>query len=284
MSAGPAQAGARPGSVTAEAGRARRHACRAEFAKSASLHSTWWLLLAVAGLTVVLGAAAVGTVDTDQCRTPSSCHEDTVKLSLTGVWVGQTAVAVFGVLAVAGEYGTGTMRVTLAAMPDRTRVVAAKASVVAALTAVSALLAVAGSVAVGRVLLSDAGFTRANGYEPLSLADGATARAAFGSVVYLMLVALLSVGLAFVVRDTAGAIGGVLGLLYAFPVAASLVSDDAWKEWLTRLAPASAGLAVQSTRDLDKLAIAPWPGLGVLSLYAAGALVLGGFVLCRRDA
>ncbi|UGQ10398.1 ABC transporter permease [Yinghuangia sp. ASG 101] len=246
--------------------------------------STWWLMFAVVGLTVLLGAAAAEGVDTDQCRTPSSCHEDTVKLSLTGVWVGQAAVAAFAVLAVAGEYGTGMVRVTLTAIPDRLRVLAAKASVVGAVTAGAALVAIAGSVLVGQFLLAGNGFTRANGYAPLSFTDGPTARAVFGSVAYLVLIALLSVGVAFLVRDTAGAVGGVLALLYAFPIAASLVSDDTWKEWLTRSAPASAGLAIQSTRDLDQLAIGPWAGLGVLALYAAGALVAGGAALWHRDA
>lgn len=257
---------------------------RAELAKLWTVRSTWWLLLAVVAVTVLLGAAATEGVDTDQCRLPTSCHEDTVKLSLTGVWAGQTAVAALAVLAVAGEYGTGTIRVTLTAIPDRLRVFAAKASVVAALTAAAAVVAVAGAMIIGRLLLAGNGFTRANGYAPLSLADGPTARAAFGSVAYLVLIALLSVGVAFLIRDTAGAVGTVLALLYGFPIVASLVSDDTWKEWLTQVAPSSAGLAIQSTRDLDRLAIGPWAGLGVLSLYAAGALVLGGLVLRRRDA
>lgn len=283
MTAGAVRVGSAPGWAAA-AGRTRRNPWRAELVKSATLHSTWWLLLAVVGLTVLLGAAAAGSVDTDQCGTPSSCHEDTVKLSLTGVWVGQTAVAVFAVLAVAGEYATGTIRVTLTAIPNRLRVLTAKAAVVAGLTAAAASLAVAGSVVAGRFLLAGNGFTRANGYAPLSVADGPTARAVFGSVAYLVLIALLSVGVAFLFRDTAGAVGTVLSLLYAFPIATQLVSDDTWKEWLTQLAPASAGLAIQSTRDLDQLAIGPWAGLGVLSLYAAGALVLGGLALRYRDA
>jgi ABC-2 type transport system permease protein len=46
----------------------------------------------------------------------------------------------------------------------------------------------------------------------------------------------------------------------------------------------NAGLAVQSTTGLDALPIGPWAGLGVLAVWAAAALSLGGLLLCRRDA
>lgn len=255
----------------------------AEWTKLRTLPSTWWLVAAIVLLTAAVGALTTGAVDTDQCRTADSCGEDIVKLSLTGTWVGQTAVAVLAVLAVAGEYGTGTIRTTLTAMPRRGRVLAAKAAVLAAVAAAAGTAAVLASVAVGRYLLIDGGFTRAHGYEPLSLADGSTARAAFGTVVYLVLIALLSAGITWLLRDTAGSLTAVLGLLYVFPVLASLVSDDKWMERLNEIGPASAGMAVQTTVDMASAPIGPWAGLGVLALWAAGCLALGGFALVRRD-
>ncbi|WP_329328367.1 hypothetical protein [Streptomyces luteogriseus] len=45
-----------------------------------------------------------------------------------------------------------------------------------------------------------------------------------------------------------------------------------------------AGPAVQTTTGLSHLPIEPWAGLGVLALWAAGALVTGGTVLRLRDA
>ena len=70
----------------------------------------------------------------------------------------------------------------------------------------------------GRLLLPGNGFTTAHGYPLLSLGDGPTLRAAAGSVLYLALIALLSLGIATPVRDSAAAIGVVLGLLYLFPI------------------------------------------------------------------
>ena len=46
----------------------------------------------------------------------------------------------------------------------------------------------------------------------------------------------------------------------------------------------TAGLAIQATTTSTSLPIGPWPGLGVLALWAAGALALGAAVLRHRDA
>ncbi|MFC7483512.1 hypothetical protein ACFQX7_30735 [Luedemannella flava] len=46
---------------------------------------------------------------------------DAAKTSLTGVLLGQAVVAVLAVVVVAGEYGDGTIRATLTAVPRRGR-------------------------------------------------------------------------------------------------------------------------------------------------------------------
>jgi ABC-2 type transport system permease protein len=134
------------------------------------------------------------------------------------------------------------------------------------------------------MLLPGNGFSAANGYPPLSLANGSTARAAAGTVLYLVLIALLSLGIGTAVRDTAGAIITVLSLLYIFPIIAGFVTDPQWHERLEKFAPMTAGLSIQATTNLDRLAIGPWPGLGVLAGYATGAMLLGLLVFMRRDA
>ncbi len=60
-----------------------------------------------------------------------------------------------------------------------------------------------GSLLAGRLILPGHGFTAAHGYPPLSLGDGPVLRAAAGSVLYLALIALLSLGIATIVRDSA---------------------------------------------------------------------------------
>jgi ABC-2 type transport system permease protein len=106
-------------------------------------------------------------------------------------------------------------------------------------------------------------------------------RPAIGSVLYLVLIGLLSLGTATAVRDPAAAMGVVLALQYAAPIVIGVVADPTWQQRLERITPVSAGLAVQAT---GHPAIGPWKGLGVLALWTLGALVAGGTVLVRRDA
>jgi ABC-2 type transport system permease protein len=264
-------------------GRLRR-AVLAEWTKLRTVRSLPWLLAGAVGLTMLGSVGALASVDTSQCPTPTECFEDTTKLSLTGVGLGQVAVVVLGVLAMSSEYGTGTIGSTLAATPSRRLVLVAKAAAVSIAVAAAGILGVLGSLVAGRLILPGHGFTSANGYEPLSLAYGPTLRAAAGSVLYLVLVALLSLGVATVVRDAAGAIAGMLALLYAFPIVAALVTDPRWQERIERYSPMSAGLSVQNTTRLDELPIAPWPGVGVLATYAGVALLSGLMLFQLRDA
>ena len=109
-------------------------------------------------------------------------------------------------------------------------------------------------------------------------------RAVAGTVLYLALIALLSVGVATAMRDAAVAIGTVLGLLYLFPIAAGVVPDASWRRHLEQIGPMTAGLAIQDTTGLHNLPLSPWAGLGVLAAWAAGALLAGGLLLRWRDA
>jgi ABC-2 type transport system permease protein len=261
-----------------------RRALHAECTKLRTVPSTAWLLVATVAFTVAVSAASAASVHTSHCPSPTECSEDTTKLSLSGVWLGQVAVVVLAVLAMTSEYGTRMIQTTLAVNPRRGMVLLTKATVVTATVLAAGTLGVLGSLTAGRTILPGNGFTPANGYPPLSLADEPTLRAAVGTVLYLGLVGLLGLGVGTVVRDTAGAITTVLSLLYVFPVIAALVSDPQWHERLQKLAPATAGLAVQATRGLDRLPVGPWAGLGVLAAYAGAAMLLGAVLFRIRDA
>ncbi len=256
-------------------------AFHAEWTKARTLAGTCWLLLAVIALTVAVGSAAAGAVT---CQV-AGCGQDPAKIVLAGVDLSQAVVAILAVLAISGEYSTGMIRVTFAAMPRRWTVLGAKAAVVTALVLVAGTIAVLGSVLAGRLILPGHGFTTAHGFPLLSLADGPVLRAAAGSVLYLGLIALLSLGIAAAVRDSAAAIGVVLGLLYLFPIiAAALAHDQHWYRHLQQIGPMTAGLAIQATTGLRGLPISPWAGLGVLAAWAAAALLAGGLLLSMRDA
>jgi ABC-2 type transport system permease protein len=250
-----------------------RPALHAEWTKTRTVAGPLWLLLGTVAAMVVMSTVATSVVN---CT--ASCGGDTTKLTLAGVYLGQALVAILAVLIISGEHGTGMIRTTLTAVPRRAIAFAAKAITLTGVVAVGGTVAVLGAVLAGRLILPDLGD------QALSLADGPTLRAVFGTVLYLILIGLLSFGIATAVRDSATSIGVVLGLLYIVPIVAVTISDPDWQRLLEKTAPMSAGLAIQATTDLESLPISPWAGLGVTAGWAAAALVAGGLLLHRRDA
>jgi ABC-2 type transport system permease protein len=253
-------------------------ALQAEWTKLRTVPLPGWLLLAAVALTTAVGIMADAAA---RCQ-DVTCQLDPARVSLTGIYLSQAVVAIVAVLAISGEYTTGMIRVSLTAMPRRLTVLAAKAAVVTAPVLVAAVLGVLGAVLAGQFILPGRGFTAAHGYPAISLGQGPLLRAAAGSVLYLALIALLSLGVAAAVRDAAVAIGTVLGLLFVLPIIATVVGASSWHRHLEQIAPMTAGLAVQYTTGTAP--IAPWAGLGVLAAWAAAALLAGGLLLCRKDA
>ncbi|HEX4110865.1 MAG TPA: hypothetical protein VHX88_22240 [Solirubrobacteraceae bacterium] len=252
-------------------------ALRAEWTKLRTLAGTARLLAGAVALTV---AVSIATVASSHQSSPGG---DPTKLALIGIDLGQAVVAVLAIVALSDEYATGMIRLTLTAVPRRLVLLTAKAINLAGLTAVTGVIAVTGCLIAGRLLLPRAGLGPSHGYGLLSIAHLPTLRAAIGSVLYLVLVALLALGVAAALRETAVSIGVVLGLLYILPLLSDAVSDPL-RRHLQQIAPMTAGLTIQATSNLGSLPIAPWAGIAVLAGWAASSLLIGGLLLVRRDA
>ncbi|MFF5228738.1 ABC transporter permease [Dactylosporangium sp. NPDC000521] len=241
---------------------------RAEWTKLRTATETVWLVVGIVAATVGVGLVVVLNV----ACSAEVCAGDPTKTGLTGVQLGQAVVAILAVLAVGGEYSTGMIHGTLAAMPRRTGVLAAKAVVVTAVTVPVATVAVAVAALAGRHFL------------PADASWPSVLRATGGSVLYLTLIGLLALGVATVVRNAASAVGVVLALLFLFPILAAAAPDPAWERHLLQAGPMTAGLAVQATTGLDTLPIGPWAGLAVTAAWAVGALLVAVITLEVRDA
>ena len=275
-------------SLTARVASPRYLLGHAPHAVAAALHAEWtkfrtvagpsWLLAGVVALTVAVGAAAASVA---QCQS-ATCGIDPATVSFTGIYPAQAVAAVVGVLAIGNEYSTGMIKLSLTAMPRRLTWFFAKAAVLTAAVLIAAALAIAGAALAGRLILPGHGFTPAHGYA--SLTSASDIRAAAGTVLYLTLIALLSLGLAAAVRDPAAAIGLVLGVLYLFPLAADVIPNPTIDRHLQQIGPLPAGLDAQATTGLNSLPLTPWQGFGVVALWAAGALLLGALALKSRDA
>jgi ABC-2 type transport system permease protein len=255
-------------------------ALRAEWVKLRTVAGPAWGLAGLIALTVAVSVAAVSA---NHCPPGTSCQVDTTKVSLTGILFGQAVVAILAVLPVCNEYSTGMIRVTLSAIPRRTTVLVTKTLLITGLVLAAGAIAVLGCVLAGHQILSGNGFAAAPGIPVVSLASGPTLRAAAGSVLYLGLIAVLSAGIAAIVRDPAPTIGFVLGLLYLFQLIDAFVGNPTWHNRIERYSP-MAGLDIQATTNLKDLAIGPWAGLGVLATWAAVVWLAGAITLRLRDA
>jgi ABC-2 type transport system permease protein len=228
----------------------------------AALRAEWSKLRTGPGVIVALVLAALLTAGGAALGDRSV---DPVHLRLLGARLGQAAVAAAGVHLIAGEYGSGLIRMTLLAVPRRLDVLAAKAVLLTAGVAPAALLGVGAAV--------------------LTLPpSGPLLRAAVETVLYLILIGLLGLGVAAAVRSSAVAVSVVLALLYLMPMLLQMLPDSQWRRALFRATPATAVQALATTVDNVELPLGPWAALGVVAAWAAGALALGAVVLHRRDA
>ena len=272
-------AGSRLGECRPAAAGRVKPALHAEWTKLRTAPGTGWLLLVTVVVTVGLSWLASAAVHFEAREL-----QDPVKISLAGVQAGQAVVAVLGVLIITGEYSSGMIRSTLAAMPQRWPMLAAKATILTGLVLLGRHCRRARVATARPIHHARQRFHRgATDLPPLSLADPQTLRAAAGSVIYLGLIGLLSLGIATLIRDSAVAVGAVLGVLYLFPIVIQVVADPDWKQHLQQIAPTNAGLAIQSTVDLQSLAISPWLGLAY-SRLGRRAMLAAAVALRVRDA
>jgi ABC-2 type transport system permease protein len=246
---------------------------QAEFTKFRSVASTAWTLAATAALTVGIGILyAMVRVS----RPPASpAAFDATGAALSGVQLAQIAIGVLGALAVTGEYATGLIRTTFTAVPGRTRVLLAKAAVVAAATFALSLPAVFAAFLIGQRILAPQ-------HLDTSLGQPGVARAVIGSALYLTLAALLGLGLGALLRNTAGAISALFGLLFGLQMIVGLLPGNV-ADSVNRYLPGPAGQAVTFTGH-DPSSLAPWTGLGVLALYTVAVLTLGAWRIRRAGA
>ena len=255
-----------------------RSALHAEWTKLRTQQSTVWLLLGAALAAIAISAA----VDAATHVSSATGGGDSTKMSLVGVYLGQLLLATLAILTITEEYATGMIRVTFSAMPGRTRVLACKALSLLGPTIAASVVMVVGCLVAGRLLLPAAGLDPTHGYALISLAHNATVRAAAGTVIYLALIALLSLGIATVLRDTATAIGAVFSLLFVPQILARIVGGAAGRH-IEQIAPMTAGLSVDATTRLQSLAIAPWAGIAVSAGWTAASLTTAVIILRLRD-
>lgn len=247
-----------------------------EWVKLRSLRSTYFTLLAA--LVFLIGFGLLITSVTanrwPRMRLEERLNFNAANDSLNGFFLAQLAVGVLGVLIVTGEYATGSIRATMSAAPRRLGVLWAKTLVYC--TVVLVLMTVAAVVAFlcGQAVLSQR-------HIGVSFSDGGVPRVVFGCAVYLTVVGALAIGLGALVRNTAGGIASLFGLLLVLPALARALPQS-WQDHIIKYLPSEAGQTFFKWHH-ENGQLSPGSGLLVLCLYAAVALGTAAALLKRRD-
>ncbi|MFF5292161.1 ABC transporter permease [Paractinoplanes globisporus] len=251
---------------------------RAEWVKFRSLRSVLWtagtVLVLMAGLGALFSFGRAHELAVEGTAADRAAFDPTAA-SLSGLLFAQIAVGVLGVLAVSSEFASGSIRPSLAAVPVRGRLLAAKAATV---TAVALVIGWAGGLAaflLGQAIISGQGLASA------SLGDGGVVRALLGTGLYLTAIALFGLAVGAMIRSTAGALTIVIVVMLLFPIfSAALPSGLA--RWIAKWWPSMAGIRVVTTTP-DPAVLGPWAGFAVLAAFGAIVLAASFAVFGRRD-
>jgi ABC-type transport system involved in multi-copper enzyme maturation permease subunit len=210
--------------------------------------------------------------------------------TLVGTFAGLIAVIVVAAMFVTAEYRRGLIRVTLSASPRRGRVLAAKAVVLAAISFVAGLVAVAITIPLGLHSL------RSGGVPIASVPTGTEVRIVAGTAAVFAVAAVLALAIGTAARRSAMAVAAVIAAVfvpYLLGTVPGLLPAGV-QEWIFRLTPA-AGFSIQQafpayhqvTADYTAVngyyPLAPWAGFAVLCAWALTGLILANRLLQRRD-
>ncbi|MGO4603278.1 hypothetical protein [Terrabacter sp. 2YAF2] len=248
-----------------------------EWTKLRSLRSTILSMLAavvfIVGLSILVPSVTVAHWPPHNPR--EAAGFDPTSRSLAGIFLAQLAIGVLGVLLVTGEYATGMIRATLAAVPSRLPVLWAKAAVFAAVTLVLTVPSVLGAFLIGQSILGAK-------HLQAGLGDPGVLRAVLGAALYLTVVGLLGLGLGALLRNTAGGISALFGVLFVLPIIVRFLPAS-WADPIDKYLPSTVGEGITHVHA-DPAALAPWAGFALFCGYAAVILGLAAIRLRRRDA
>ncbi|GHC89841.1 ABC transporter permease subunit [Streptomyces flavofungini] len=244
-----------------------REALAFEWAKFASLRSTRWTTVTI-GLVTVVGAVFVGlsgSLQPDDTVLGGSLTLSVVSLMIAGV---------VGALTICGEYASGTLTSTLAAVPRRGRVLLAKAVLLAGLLYGLSLVACTAAYLLGGAILEDGTY-----------AQGEPMPALLGIAGLFAVVGVLGLAIGVLVRHSAGAVTAVIAVMLLPSLFGPLFGD--MQRWVAGATPTAALEKLTQTADASPEAVGSlgaWPSLALVAAYTVVLLALATQRLRRRDA
>ncbi|MBD0424255.1 ABC transporter permease [Streptomyces sp. TRM S81-3] len=250
------------------------HAVGSEWTKIRSVRSTMWTLgvfvLLVVGIGLLAGAVVANS-------SADASNANPLELGFFGLLLGSMCVITLGVLTTASEYGTGMIRTTMVACPNRGRVLAAKA-IVFFLVAFVVTLVSASLVAFAHVaMLEGEGALEPTGEEWF--------KATVGVSLYIALLGLLSLAIGSVIRHSAGAITIMIGAVLAPLVIALFMFSQSLKDVQQALFEYSIPnqLSIFYANSLTDSGPSGWDPLWIMLAVTAAAFAGAVALLQKRD-
>jgi ABC-2 type transport system permease protein len=243
---------------------------RSEWTKLRSVRSTWIAALSTVASGVVLGVLGISDMlGASPSEVPADW--DPTAAGLKGFLFAQLVIGMLGAFSITPEYSSGMIGGSLALVPSRARLLAAKTVVVAAIAFVTSLVTTFLIFAVVQLTLHGAGLPAAG------LGDPGVLGALFGGTVYLTLVALIGLATGVLTRSSTGSLAVLVGALLLVPALAPGL-PGALGDGFARYWPITAAQAAYAVVPIDGM-VAPVLGLGVLALavVAVGAAGLTAF-------
>jgi ABC-2 type transport system permease protein len=242
-----------------------------EFTKLHSLRSSRWSLLIALGLVVGLGVFVPWLSVTDWREGASTVGYNAVERSLSGIYLAQIAVGVLGAMVMTGEYATGSIRSTFAAVPRRLPVLWSKLGVFVVVTLVLGTIASVLAFVFGQAIF-------ASKHVDASFGDPHVLRAVLGCGLFLAAMGALGLALGALLRNTAAAITTLTLVLFVVPVIVDVLPKG---EKIGPYLPSAAGLTITSVSPGGPLGA--WGGFGLLCAYIVATIALAAVLLVRRD-
>lgn len=250
---------------------------RSEWTKLRTVRSTVWTLVALVAASI--GVGIIASAETASHWSTMSLADkvgyDPTNLSLSGLALGQIAIGVLGVLVITAEYSTGTIRATLAAVPNRPLVLATKAAIFGGVALVVGEVVAFVAFLTGQSLLS--------GHAPhAALGQPGVLLAVVLAGVYVAGIGLVAMGLGTIIRHTAGAISALVGLVFIVPLILQAFPSSI-RHSVSQYFPSDVGSAMASVHR-QAHSLSPAVAFGVLCAYVVVALGIGAWLMVRRDA
>ncbi|MFE2889363.1 ABC transporter permease [Streptomyces sp. NPDC059272] len=253
-----------------------RGVVRSEWSKFWSLRSSWITLGLAVLFLVAIGAIAAALYSPDGPLGGKDAAPGTaLTLALAGTNLAALAVGALGVLLSAGEYSTGMVRSTFAAVPGRLHVLWAKCAVYGPIAFVTSTVGALVSFVLGSVALHG---------EPiaLSLGDAGVFRCLVGAGVYLGLVGVYGVTVGLLVRNNAGGIAILAGVVLVLPGLTGLLPSSLG-DTVSRYLPSNAGQSVMTLHESSDSLVSPMAGFTALLVWAVLLLAGAAYRLRRSD-